>query len=74
MKTTDIHKYIESLGGRVVELRRNKHWVCRAEFDGVIIPITVPNSPSDGRSMRNNKSQILKNVKEAKEKANDLQG
>ena len=70
MKPTDVHKYIESLGGRIVELRRNKHWVGTAEFDGVIIPIVVPNSPSDGRSMLNNKSWLMKKVKAAKEKAN----
>ena len=64
MKTQrEVEQYISRLGGRLKSLRHGKHWVGVADFDGKSIWFTVPNTPSDARSMRNNERWILGRVK-----------
>ena len=70
MKERDLYAYVERLGGCIKTLRKGKHWVVTADFDGHSIWFTAPITPSDHHSMKNNEKWILRQIKEAKEKAN----
>jgi len=65
----EVREYVASLGGAVLTVRRNHHWVVTAEFEGQTIWFTVPVSASDHRSMKNNAKWIMGQVRQAKEKA-----
>jgi hypothetical protein len=64
MKTAkEVTQYVESLGGRVKDIRRNKHWVVTAMFGDKSVWVTVSSSPSDRRAMENNRRWILRQVR-----------
>lgn len=60
-----VRQYIASLGGSVLSLRKNNHWVVNAEFDGIQLWLTVPVTPSCARAMRNNSSWIRRRLRQA---------
>lgn len=59
----EIREYVKGLGGETKTIRHNKHWVVTADFDGQTVWFTVPNTPSDRRSMQNNTKWILRQAK-----------
>jgi hypothetical protein len=64
MKTEkEVREYVAGLGGRIKKMRHNKHWVVTADFGGRDVWFTVPNTPSDRRSMQNNSKWILRQAK-----------
>lgn len=64
MKTEkEVRRYVADLGGEIKTLRKNRHWVVTADFGGQSVWFAVPVSPSDRRSMQNNKSWILRQLK-----------
>ena len=62
----EIREYIEGLGGKIIEMRCNKHWRVKAEFDGATIDVVVSSSPSCRRGMLNNRAWIRRKVMEMK--------
>lgn len=66
LKTEDkVRRYIASLGGSVLSLRKNNHWVVLAVFGEIKLWLTVPVTPSCARAMRNNSSWIRRQLRAA---------
>ena len=59
----EVREYVKSLGGEMKTIRHGKHWVVTADFGGQSVWFTVPNTPSDNRSMQNNRKWILNQAK-----------
>lgn len=70
MVERDIRRLIQDLGGKIVKLRCNKHWVGQAEFEGVVVPFTIAASASDHRVFKNIEGDIKKSLRRAKERVN----
>lgn len=66
---SQVKQYITSLGGEVLSIRKNSHWVVNAEFDGIPLWLTVPVTPSCARAMRNNSSWIRRRLRQAQQEA-----
>lgn len=58
MKEREIHRFIEEQGGKVISIRRKKHDVVFAVFEGRIVRVVLAQSPSDHRTLKNTASDI----------------
>jgi len=66
MREREVRQYIESEGGTVRDVKRRKHWLVTADFDGVEIRVVLSSSPSCHRSMLNNRAWIRRQIAEKK--------
>lgn len=62
----EVRDYIEGLGGKVVDIRRGKHWFVKAEFDAGMLNVVLSTTPSCGRGMLNNRAWIRRKLMEMK--------
>lgn len=67
MREREVRKYIESEGGTIRSVKRSKHWLVTAEFDGVEIRVVLSSSPSCHRSLLNTRKWIWRQVAAVRE-------
>jgi hypothetical protein len=62
MKQREIKTFIEELGGKVLAVRRRKHFIVEAQFGPHTMSIVMPMSGSDWRGQANLRSFIKRQL------------
>ena len=63
--------FIRELGGDVISVRRGKHWVVQASFEGYVINLALPVTGSDYRWVENKRAEVKKRIAEAREREDE---
>lgn len=66
LKERELRRYIESEGGKVLGVKKGKHWQVTADFEGVKLQVVVAGTNSDRRALLNNRAWIRRQVSLAK--------
>jgi hypothetical protein len=66
LRQRDVRGYIESEGGKILEMKMGKHWTVMADFDGVRLQVVIGGSPSDSRALLNNRAWIRRQLAAAR--------
>lgn len=59
-----IRDLVEEFDGKIVGVQHGKHVKLKAAFGGAVVDLVIPNTPSDRRSLKNNRAYLKRRIEE----------